>query len=96
MTKKHWSAVLAAVLALVMLFSVLYIALEADHDCHGDDCAICVQISACMDLLRHLSLSLLAVAVSASLGLSARQSKEAVFCACHKLSLISLKVKLSD
>lgn len=34
---------LAAVLAVVMLSSAVYLAVEADHDCSGDDCAICRQ-----------------------------------------------------
>ena len=96
MTRKRALAVLAAVLALVMLFSVLYIAVEADHDCHGDDCAICAQISVCMDLLQHLALALLMIAVAAVLRLSALQIRKAVSFACHRVSLISLKVKLTD
>ena len=42
MTKKcRWMAgVLAAVLAFVMLFSVYYIAEEADHDCTCVNCSV--------------------------------------------------------
>lgn len=96
MTRKRCLAVLAAVLAFVMLFSVLYVALEADHDCHGDDCAICAQISACMDLLRQLALSLLVIAAAALLRASALPVRKAICYGVHRASLISLKVKLSD
>ena len=43
MTKRcHFlTGLLAAVLAFVMLSSAVYIAVEADHDCSGEDCAIC-------------------------------------------------------
>ena len=49
MTKKpcFMTRLLAAVLAVVMLSSAIYLAVEADHDCSGDDCAICRQISIC-------------------------------------------------
>ena len=52
MTKKFRFMVrlLAVVLAVVMLSSAVYIAVEADHDCSGDDCAICRQISICENL----------------------------------------------
>ena len=42
MTKKlcFMTRLLAAVLAVVMLSSAIYLAVEADHDCSGDDCAI--------------------------------------------------------
>ena len=51
---KQPAAMLALLLAFVMLFSVLYIAFEADHNCCGEDCAVCAQIHACEDLLRNL------------------------------------------
>ena len=45
MTKKFRFMVrlLAVVLAVVMLSSAIYLAVEADHDCSGEDCAICHQ-----------------------------------------------------
>ena len=53
MTKKlcFMTRLLAAVIAVVMLSSAIYLAVEADHDCSGDDCAICRQISICDNLL---------------------------------------------
>ena len=59
MTKKFRFMVrlLAVVLAVVMLSSAVYIAVEADHDCFGDDCAICRQISICENLLKSLGLA---------------------------------------
>ena len=52
MTKKFRFMVrlLAVVLAVAMLSSAVYIAVKADHDCSGDDCAICRQISICENL----------------------------------------------
>ena len=61
MTKKpcFMTRLLAAVLAVVMLSSAIYIAVEANHDCSGDDCAICRQISICENLLKSLGLPVL-------------------------------------
>ena len=68
MTKKpcFMTRLLAAVLAVVMLFSAVYIAVEADHDCSGEDCAICRQISICENLLKTLGLAGAAAAISAA------------------------------
>lgn len=96
MTKKRWMAVCAAVLAFIMLFSVLYIVIEADHNCHGGDCAICAQLGDCIELLGRLSLSLLMIAAAAVLRLYAAQIGKTVSCARYCVSLISLKVKLSN
>ena len=46
---------LAAVLAVVMLSSAIYLAVEANHDCSGEDCAICHQIGVCERSEEHTS-----------------------------------------
>ena len=86
----------AALLAVVMLFSVFYIAAETGHDCPGEDCRICRQIAICRDTLRLLAL-VVAAAVLATLPDAVHC---AAFCArasaARKFTLVSLKVKLSD
>ena len=54
MTAKQIRALTALLLALVMILSVSFIALNAHHNCSGEDCRICAQIRACEDLLRDL------------------------------------------
>ncbi len=96
MGNKRRRAILAAVLALVLLFLVLHVVLEAEHDCHGDDCAICARLHTCVELLRSLALTLvLALTALAACGLLSKpgESRARV---CRRLSLVSLKVKLSD
>ena len=59
MTKKTrmFTGLVAAAMALVLLFSALYIAVEADHSCTGEDCAVCCQITLCRQLLEGLGLA---------------------------------------
>lgn len=38
---------------LVMLFSAVFPAAEAGHDCTGDGCAVCAVIQQCQTLLRQ-------------------------------------------
>ena len=98
MTKKFrfLTGLLAAVLAVVMLSSAVYIAAEADHDCSGEDCAICRQISACENLLRSLGLAGAAAAITAAFIYTLCK----VILPCTEtigtLTLVSLKVKLSN
>ena len=98
MTKKpcFLMRLLAAVLAVVMLSSAVYIAVEADHDCAGDDCAICHQISVCEDLLKSLGLVGAAAAVTAAFTYT--MCKAILPCAetTDTLTLVVLKVKLSN
>ena len=96
MTKKSRliTGLLAAVLAAVMLSSAVYIAVEANHNCSGEDCAICHQLQVCENLLKSIGL---AAAVFAA---AVRYALCRIIPSCAELvrtfTLVSLKVKLSD
>ena len=98
MTKKpcFMTRLLAAVLAVVMLSSAIYLAVEADHDCSGDDCAICHQIGVCENLLKSLGLAGAAAAVTAAFTYT--MCRAILPCAetTDTLTLVALKVKLSN
>ncbi|MCR5577357.1 MAG: hypothetical protein K6F56_10145 [Oscillospiraceae bacterium] len=93
---KQLSAVLALLLAFVMLFSVLYIALEADHDCCGEDCVICVQLQVCESLLRNLFAAAALLLALWSFCAVILAAAEPVSRIARPHTLIALKVKLSD
>ena len=98
MTKKpcFMTRLLAAVLAVVMLFSAVYIAVEADHDCSGEDCAICRQIGICENLLKSLGLAGAAAAITAVLTYTMCRAILPCTEMIGTLTLVSLKVKLSN
>ena len=98
MTKKSRliTGLLAAVLAAVMLSSAVYIAVEANHNCSGEDCAICHQLQACENLLKSIGLA----GAAAVLAVAVRDALCRIIPSCAELvrtfTLVSLKVKLSD
>ena len=94
--RKQLTILTAALLVFVMLFSVLFIVLEADHDCCGEDCAVCAQIRACEDLLRNLLTSTALVGAAWCLYALIRILADADRCPAAPRTLIVLKVKLSD
>lgn len=70
------AGILALLLAACLLGSVLFLVLEAGHDCDGEDCRICAQMAACEEILRVLSaVSALFAAASAVPGVSARRPR---------------------
>ena len=98
MSKKNCvlTVLLAAAVLFVMLFSAFYIAIEVDHDCVGEDCPICYQISVCEHTLRSVGQAVLVGTLAVFIGvfmisLPALAKKQA-----YNTSLVSLKVKLSD
>ena len=87
---------LAAVLAVVMLSSAVYLAVEANHDCSGDDCAICRQISICENLLKTLGLAGAAAAITAACTYTVCRAILPRAEMNGTLTLVALKVKLSN
>ena len=98
MTKKKRIISLAVAVAVlfVMLYSALFIAAEVDHDCVGENCQICYQISVCENTLKNLSLAVCAVAFAAAFTYTLCRSISACAEVAPSYTLVSLKVKLSD
>ena len=95
--KKRIAALLLAVtVLLVMLYSALFIAAEADHDCVGENCPICYQISVCQNALKNFSLAVCAVAFAAAFTYTLCRSISACAAVIPNYTLVSLKVKLTD
>lgn len=94
-SRRVFAAVLVVAVCLAMVFSVCFIAVQADHDCSGADCAICAQLHVCQKLLQ--------VAVTVMVLSALALAEEAVFhfysvakqLLCST-SLVAHKVKLSN
>ena len=98
MTKKKRiiSLIVAVAVFFVMLYSALFIAAEANHDCVGENCPICYQISVCENTLKNLSLAVCAVAFAAAFTYTLCRSISACADVTPSYTLVSLKVKLTD
>ena len=98
MTKKpcFMTRLLAAVLAVVMLSSAVYLAVEANHDCSGEDCAICHQLQVCENLLKSIGLAGAAAAISAAFTYTVCRAILPCAEMNGTLTLVALKVKLSN
>lgn len=95
--KRRIAALLFAVtVLLVMLYSALFIAAEADHDCVGENCPVCYQINVCQNALKNLSLAVCAVAFAAAFTYTLCRSISACADVTPSYTLVSLKVKLTD
>ena len=79
-----------------ILFSVSFILREAEHDCVGENCPICYQISVCENTLKNLSLAVCAVAFATAFTYTLCRSISACTAVIPSYTLVSLKVKLTD
>ena len=60
MTRRITSMLLCVLLACTLVFSLAFIADEADHDCIGDDCDICRILTVCVSFISELAAAVLA------------------------------------
>lgn len=98
MTEKKRLAALALLAAavLVMACSLCFILSEADHDCIGEDCLVCSRISVLEHNARvfgYTAAACIAAAVTGCFIWILPSLKEGRII---RLSLVSLKVKLSN
>ncbi len=88
--------IMTALFLFAAITSLFVIAVEADHDCVGEECVICAIVSACRHTVRSLSLALsVAACIALTDGfvlLSGLLSRKA----SDRKTLVSLKVKLSN
>lgn len=90
-----FALLLALIVCSVVLLSSIFIIVEANHDCTGDQCPICCQMESCVNALRALScVSLVAAAVV--LGCSFIAVLPCYTGIRQVESLVTLKVKLSN
>ncbi|MCR5255510.1 MAG: hypothetical protein K6D96_06215 [Acetatifactor sp.] len=54
-SKRFAAGIMAMMMLVIVLFSISFIAAEADHDCSGDDCPICAGIRFCENTLEQIS-----------------------------------------
>ena len=53
-SKRFVAGIMALMMLVIVLFSVTFIAAEAEHDCCGDDCSICSCIRLCENTLKQI------------------------------------------
>lgn len=97
--KKHRKIIalwLCITVLFTMLFSVSFIAYEAEHECVKTDCDICALVSNCEEILKAMTDSGTKSAFAAVLFLAFVCVFAKVRSFVHSDTLVSLKVKLSN
>lgn len=86
---------LTILLFWVMLFATAFVVQEASHDCIGENCPICYQISVCDNIMKMLG-STLIIAILTVLSCFGNNLKVHISDILRKIvTLVILKVKLS-
>ncbi len=98
MTRKNriMAILLFSAVLFVIVFSAFFVAVQAEHNCVGEDCLICAQIDICQNTVKLMGFSAVLVILLLCLNYA-----EALFSGGKKASvnsdsLVDLKVKLSN
>lgn len=96
MSRNRRVRIFSAIVALLMLFTLLFLAIEVNHCCCGDGCAVCAQIRVGLDLLRNGMPALCVIAAALLVQHRFLWKCESISSAWRQASLVFLKIKLSD
>ncbi len=94
--KKIFVLALCFLLCLTMVFAESFIITHYNHDCCGEDCPICREIAACTIYLHGAGFCLIAVAGTLFLSCLILKVFIIVCCMRNSMTLVSLKVKLTN
>ena len=95
MKRKSLAVVLSIVLLAFFVCSILFIAHEADHDCSGEDCPICEEITVLEKAIEELGTGMIALIITCAIvfafvdNLSLQQGNRT-----KDESLVSLKIEI--
>ena len=89
---RRYLRVIVLLLILCILASFCYAAAESTHECHEDDCPICKLIAVLSILFAAALFTILFVSFRYEVGREKAEEQDAP----NAVSLVSLKVKLSD
>ena len=87
---------MALLLLVLVLFSALYPAAEADHDCCGEHCPVCACIRQCGDLLRGFGLGKASLTFSAAAAVLVFSAAFPAVTAVLRETPVSVKVRLNN
>ena len=88
--------IIASVLLAIVVASVFYIVIEADHDCHHEDCHVCECIMLCSRIVKAVGTAAALAAFSSAACLLFHATLQQTSRGSVFLSLISLKVRMND
>jgi len=95
-TRRFFAAVGVAFLLGFQAFSTAYLIHEADHDCHGEGCPICVQLQQCVANFQLTGPGLEADTAVVSLPITAPDRIVPVEVALSNRSLVAQKIQFNE
>ncbi len=94
--KRMPAIIMGILLSAIVLFSAFYIAAEAEHDCSGEDCPICVCIQQCERTLQQIAAGITELAATLIPAILLAITVPLTVWVSVQGTLVSRKVRLND
>ncbi|ADL02788.1 hypothetical protein [Lacrimispora saccharolytica] len=94
--RKLLARLMTLAVIFMLLFSVLFITAESRHNCIGENCPICLEVQACIQVLNNLGTGLFTVAAVFAATQFFIICTNPVIHRNPSHTLVSLKVKLTN
>lgn len=91
---KITALILCALFCFVVFFSIAFVALEADHDCAGEDCPVCAEMAVCAAFIQTVATVAFVAALRPLLHFVAGRTTNRYASSDYSDTLVSLKVLL--
>ncbi len=90
------AGIMGLTMLLIILFSAFYLAAEADHECCGEDCAVCACIRQCADNLHGAGDRSVAEPAAAVTFILVLLAAALVVTSVSQDTLVSMKIRLNN
>ena len=94
--KRIFAGLMFLVFAIALLSFACLVIVEAGHNCVGEDCPVCYQLSICESAVKYSFVGAVLAMLFAALRLFALSFSDCILQLRNCISLVFLKVKLSD
>lgn len=94
--KRIIAAILTLLFVLSLIFTFSFIGINANHECVGEECPICAEIKSCEDFLKTASAAAAIVTAAVAVHKFGIVALPYFYDKAENISLITLKVKLSN
>lgn len=90
------ATVLCAIILMFISTTLIFMHLEADHDCTGEDCQICTVISECQVIINYIGKIIPVLVVAALINYTFYKGLPLVVYYFKEFNLVDYKIRMNN
>ena len=94
--RRHIALSLLLCFVIASLLATSFIIVQADHDCIGENCSVCVQIHKAQKMLERMGNAIITLIVAVGLFITTTTRTKLAFFRGHPSNLVIAKVRMNN